>query len=106
MVGTRIGTLLVLGADGDLTRRLLLPGLAALLGSDSAPRRPLLLLGAGLGELDERAWQQRVTEAFGAGGKGGRGPDTARTSRYRTCDVTSVEELRGLLAECEGTPAI
>ena len=107
---TRIDSLLVLGADGDLARRLLLPGLAALLGSDWAPRRGLLVLGAGLGELDERSWQRRVDQAFAEapapGGRGRRVTDTARRSRYRTCDVTSVEELRGLLEECEGTPAI
>jgi glucose-6-phosphate 1-dehydrogenase len=106
MVGTRIDTLLVLGANGDLTRRLLLPGLAALLSSDWEPRRRLLVLGAGLGELDERSWQARVADAFAEGGQGRRVDDTARRSRYRSCDVTSVEELRGLLEECEGTPAI
>jgi glucose-6-phosphate 1-dehydrogenase len=103
---TRIDTLLVLGADGDLTRRLLLPGLAALLASDWEPRRRLLVLGAGLGELDERSWQRRVADAFGEGGSGRRVADTAKRSRYRTCDVTSVEELRSLLEECTGTPAI
>jgi glucose-6-phosphate 1-dehydrogenase len=102
----RIGTLLVLGADGDLARRLLLPGLASLLASDWAPGRELRLLGAGLGELDEKAWQRRVEEAFRAGGKGRRPDETARRSRYRSCDVTSVERLRELLEECEGTPAI
>ncbi|HEX5090166.1 MAG TPA: glucose-6-phosphate dehydrogenase [Nocardioides sp.] len=103
---TKIDSLLVLGADGDLTRRLLLPGLAALLASDWAPRRTLLVLGAGLGQLGERAWRDRVAEAFAEGGHGRRVTETAKKSRYRTCDVTSVEELRGLLEECEGTPAI
>jgi glucose-6-phosphate 1-dehydrogenase len=106
-MATRIDTLLVLGADGDLARRLLLPGLASLLASDWAPRRELLLLGAGLGELDDRAWQARLGEAFGsADARGRRVDDTARRSRYRSCDVTSVEELRGLLEDCDGTPAI
>jgi glucose-6-phosphate 1-dehydrogenase len=107
MLGNRIDTLLVLGADGDLARRLLLPGLASLLGSDWAPRRRLLLLGAGLGELDERAWQQRLADAFGSvDARGRRVDEAARHSRYRTCDVTSVEELRTLVGECDGTPAI
>jgi glucose-6-phosphate 1-dehydrogenase len=106
-MATRIDTLLVLGADGDLARRLLLPGLASLLSSDWEPRRRLLVLGAGLGELDERSWQARVKEAFGSAGAGGRRvDDTAKRSRYRTCDVTAVEELKSLLEECEGTPAI
>ncbi len=103
----RIDTLIVLGADGDLARRLLLPGLGSLLASDWAPRRRLLVLGAGLGELDERAWQTRVSDAFGVlDAGGGRVRDTAERSRYRTCDVTAVEELRALLEDCDGTPAI
>jgi glucose-6-phosphate 1-dehydrogenase len=106
-MATRVDTLLVLGADGDLARRLLLPGLASLLASDWAPRRRLALLGAGLGELDEPAWQARLADAFGSAGRAGRRvDDTARRSRYRTCDVTSVEELRALLEDCDGTPAI
>ena len=107
MAKRQIGTLLVLGADGDLTRRLLLPGLATLLASDWAPGRSPRLLGAGLGELSDAAWQQRVGEAFGAASvRGRRVTETARSSRYREADVTSVEDLRGLLEECEGTPAI
>jgi glucose-6-phosphate 1-dehydrogenase len=107
MVGTRIDTLLVLGADGDLARRLLLPGLASLLASDWSPERSLLILGAGLSDLDDRAWHRRVEEAFASAGVTGRRvTEAARASRYRTCDVTSVEDLRGLLEECDGTPAI
>src|ERR671928_136813 len=52
--------MLVLGADGDLTRRLLLPGLASLLGSDWCEGRTVQLLGAGLSELSERQWHQHV----------------------------------------------
>jgi len=103
-MATRIDTLLVLGADGDLARRLLLPGLGALLASDWAPRRTPLLLGAGLSELDDHAWRRRVEDAMGT--TCGRVAETARRSRYRTCDVTSVEQLRSLLEECDGTPAI
>src|SRR4051795_79861 len=104
MATTRIDTLLVLGADGDLARRLLLPGLGALLASDWAPRRKPLLLGAGLSELDDPAWRQRVKDAMGT--KRGRVAETGRRSRYRTCDVTSVEQLRSLLEECDGPPAV
>ena len=102
----QVDTLLVLGADGDLTRRLLLPGLAALLASDWAPDHTLTLLAAGLTDLDEPGWQRRVEEAFASGGRGRRVTGVRRTSRYRTCDVTSVEDLRTLLDACEGTPAI
>src|SRR6186997_1126663 len=106
MVSNRVGTMLVLGADGDLAERLLLPGLGSLLASSWEPGRAPLLLGAGLSKLGDGAWGRRVSKAFGHGGAGRRVTDTARRSRYRTCDVTSVEELRVLLEECEGPPAI
>jgi glucose-6-phosphate 1-dehydrogenase len=97
---------LVLGADGDLTGRLLLPGLASLLGSDWSSGRSIQLLGAGLSDLSDAQWRQRVEGAFAQGGRGARVSRTARRSHYRTCDVTSVEELRSLLGECDGTPAL
>jgi len=98
--------LVVLGADGDLTRRLLLPGLASLLGSDWGDGRSVRLLGAGLSDLTEGQWRQRVEDAFAEGGRGARVSRTAKRSTYRRCDVTAVEELRSLLAECDGTPAL
>jgi glucose-6-phosphate 1-dehydrogenase len=103
---TQIQTLVVLGADGDLTRRLLLPGLASLLGSDWGDRRSIRLLGAGLSDLSDKQWRERVEGAFAHGGHGARVSRTAQRSSYRKCDVTSVEELRSLLAECDGTPAL
>src|SRR4051794_21710859 len=107
MVKQQIDTLLVLGADGDLARRLLLPGLATLLASDWAPHRSPQLIGAGLSELDDAGWQGRMAEASAtASVRGRRVTETARRSRFRSADVTSVEDLRGLLEECDGIPAI
>ena len=103
----QIGTLLVLGADGDLSNRLLLPGLGTLLASDWRPERELLLLGAGLKDLSQAAWHKRVRESFaGAGARGRRATDTARRSRYVKADVSNIDDLARLLDECEGTPAI
>ena len=102
-----IGTLLVLGADGDLANRLLLPGLATLLASDWQPERSLLLLGAGLKDLSDAAWHRRVRESFAStGARGRRVTDTARRSRYEVADVSNIDDLTRLLAQCEGTPAI
>jgi glucose-6-phosphate 1-dehydrogenase len=106
MTSNPVGTMVVLGADGDLAARLLLPGLAALLASDWDPGRSPLLVGAGLTDLEDRAWQDRVRSSFATGGSGRRVTETARRSRYQRCDVTSVEELRSLLEQCEGRPAI
>lgn len=106
MARPRIDTLLVLGADGDLTRRLLLPGMATLLASDWAGTAPLLL-GSGMSALSEDAWTERVRSSFSSAGvRGRRLTETARRTRYVAADVTRVEELGRLLAACEGTPAI
>src|SRR3954447_1889970 len=109
---TQIQTLVVLGADGDLTRRLLLPGLASLLGSDWGDGRAIQLLGAGLSELSDKQWRGRVEDAFadgghgGNGGHGGRGSRTGQRSHHPQCDLTPGGNLRALLAECDGTPAL
>ncbi|MEV4641053.1 glucose-6-phosphate dehydrogenase, partial [Actinoplanes sp. NPDC049548] len=55
-------TLLVLGASGDLTARLLLPGLGGLLAE--SPGKRLFLVGSGRDDWTDAQWRQRVTEAF------------------------------------------
>ena len=57
-------TLLVLGASGDLTARLLLPGLGGLLAE--SPGEALFLVGSGRDDWDDEHWRQRVTESFSA----------------------------------------
>ncbi len=106
METTQIETLVVLGADGDLARRLLLPGLASLLESDWGRGRSVQLIGAGLSDLSEDQWRRRVEKAFAEGGHGARVSSVARRSHYRRSDVTSVDEMRSLLAECDGVPAL
>jgi glucose-6-phosphate 1-dehydrogenase len=101
----RIDTLLVLGASGDLTKRLLLPGLATLLASKGA--RPLGLVGAGMEELSRDDWRTRVRDSFAeSGAKGRLLAGTASRSRYVRADVTDPDQLRSLLDTCDGTPAI
>jgi glucose-6-phosphate 1-dehydrogenase len=100
-----IDTLLILGASGDLTKRLLLPGLATLLGSKKG--RPMQLVGAGMEELSDKDWRDRVSTSFkSSGAKGKLLTDTARKSRYFQSDVTDPDQLAKLLGECPGTPAI
>ncbi|MDP3890422.1 glucose-6-phosphate dehydrogenase [Nocardioides sp.] len=103
-----VGTLLVLGASGDLTSRLLLPGLATLLASDrGADLGPLTVLGSGRQEFTDRQWQARVRKSFArAGVRGARLTEVARRSRYAVADVTDPDDLRRLLGECDGAPAI
>lgn len=55
-------TLVIIGASGDLTRRLLLPALGEMLAAQ--PGRRLHLVGAGRTELSDAQWRRRVREAF------------------------------------------
>jgi glucose-6-phosphate 1-dehydrogenase len=99
--GTVTQTLLVLGASGDLTARLLLPGLGGLLANGGAAG--LSLVGSGMDDLDDEHWRRRVAEAFAKEGDGGaRTATVARGSRYVRADVTREDDLRRLLDACAG----
>ena len=101
-----IGTLLVLGASGDLAGRLLLPAVGQLLSSDLGPAG-LTLVGAGAEAFDETTWRARVAAAFDTvHAFGPRAEEIVTTSKYLTADVTRAEDLRRLLDACDGAPAI
>ena len=101
----RVGTLVVFGASGDLTERLLLPGLGQLL--DSGRGGDLRLIGVGKDALSTSAWRKRVAASFAAGGStGARATAVAHNSEYRKADVTSADDLRDILESCTGIPAI
>jgi glucose-6-phosphate 1-dehydrogenase len=94
-------TLLILGASGDLTARLLLPGLGGLLASGAGAG--LSLVGSGTEDWDDERWRRRVRESFAA--QGASGPEVeavARTARYLRADVTDERDLRALLDACRG----
>jgi glucose-6-phosphate 1-dehydrogenase len=98
-------TLLILGASGDLTARLLLPGLGGLL----ATREPkdLLLIGSAMDDWDDDRWRAVVVKSFEAAGAAGPALDALLAStRYVAADVTQEDDLRKLLAACKGPPAI
>ena len=101
-----IGTLLLLGASGDLSGRLLLPALGQLLDAEEE-RRGIVLVGAGSEDWDAAAWQERVRSSF-AGAKVS--PETIdavlATTRYEKADVTSAEDLRRLLDAGPPAPAL
>ncbi|WP_349902890.1 glucose-6-phosphate dehydrogenase [Parafrigoribacterium humi] len=101
----RIGTLVILGASGDLTKRLLLPGLGELL--DSGKGGELELLGVGQGALTDEGWRERVSASFASGKvTGARSSAVAHSTRYLQADVTKPDDLRRVLAACHGTPAL
>ncbi|GAA1128421.1 glucose-6-phosphate dehydrogenase [Microbacterium natoriense] len=76
-------TLFILGASGDLTSRLLLPSLAALLARQ--PQRKITLRGAGTEDWDAAKWQQVVATAF-ADSPGAL--DRVTVGDYAAADVT------------------
>lgn len=108
--GTHVTTLLILGASGDLTGRLLLPGLARLIGSGRASG--LKLAGAGGPGYSQEKWQERVNEVCAAAKQqatvpGGTELDKiAADTRFAELDVTKPGELAALVDSLEGPVAL
>ncbi|GLK17755.1 glucose-6-phosphate dehydrogenase [Herbiconiux flava] len=101
----RVDTLLIFGASGDLTARLLLPGLAQLLTAQ--PDRTLTLIGAGGAEWSDEEWRKVVTDSFAqVDAKGSAVEKLLAGTRYVKADVTDAGELTKLLGMATGTPAI
>jgi glucose-6-phosphate 1-dehydrogenase len=100
-----IGTLVIFGAGGDLTKRLLLPGLGQLLGSSRGV--DLRLIGVGFDPMTDADWRVRVRESFAtAGAPNARASAVAKNSVYLQADVTSTADLTRVLAAATGTPAL
>ena len=92
-------TLVIFGATGDLTSRLLLPALAQLL--DHEPGRKVRLIGAGRSDVTDAAWRARVRKAFGDE-RSAAASAVAKATVFRQVDPTNAAELKALLAEIEG----
>jgi len=107
---TLIRTLLILGASGDLTGRLLLPGLGKLIAQGRT--RGLKVVGAGPGDWDGERWRKRVQEAFdgctaNASDAGGRELRRVQESaEYQVVDVTDDGALARLLASVQSPAAV
>jgi glucose-6-phosphate 1-dehydrogenase len=98
-------TLLILGASGDLTSRLLLPGLGGLL--TRAKIGGLTLVGSGRDDWDDQRWRQLVAAAFATGNaSGAQAEAVVQGARYLQADVTVEGDLRRLLAACPGRVVI
>lgn len=94
-----IRNLVILGATGDLSSRLLLPGLGTLLKAD--PGRRITVLGAA--PEQEYNWADTVRQAFATVDATGPAVDyTQQRTRYLPCDVTDPADLADLLAELSG----
>lgn len=103
-------TLLILGASGDLTGRLLLPGLARLLAAGRA--EGLRLVGAGSDPWTPEQWRERVQSSFqaAAGTAGARGRESLEAVQkdtvYHQVDVTAKGALAALLGSLPGPVAV
>ena len=103
-MAVQIGTLVIFGAAGDLTKRLLLPGLGQLL--DREPHEGFHLIGVGKTALTDEEWRDEVRASFSAGGASGAlAGRVADASRYLRADVTRPEDLKRVIAACTGVPA-
>jgi glucose-6-phosphate 1-dehydrogenase len=96
-------TLLILGASGDLTSRLLLPALGQLLARE--PWRRVNLRGAGMDDWDDARWRDVVAEAFATVHADIDGEVVVSTS-YQQADITKPDDLRALIAENPGRLAL
>jgi glucose-6-phosphate 1-dehydrogenase len=97
-------TLVVLGAAGDLTGRLLLPGLAGLVNRRKVG---VSLIGSDRIDWDDSQWRDRVQHAFASQVEAA--PEVAevvRTTRYMRADVTDPKDLDRLLRACSSGPVI
>jgi glucose-6-phosphate 1-dehydrogenase len=104
MTATR-RTLVILGASGDLTARLLLPGLGQLLSEQH--NLELELIGVGGVPMTNAEWRREVTKSFKDGGAD---PAAVKAviaaSTYHELDATNPDDLAKIFAACSGTPAL
>ena len=103
MTAAPIETLVILGAGGDLTSRLLLPGLGSLLSSSRGHH--LRLIGVDRGPMADTAWHTRVSTAF-ADTRSDLADRVARESFYLQADATSSDDLGRVLAAASGRVAV
>lgn len=100
-----VDTLVILGASGDLTSRLLLPAIGQLLTDQ--PKRTFMLIGSSSDDLDDDAWRAIVAKSFSTvDAKGPTVEKLLKETRYVKADATSADDLKALLGDAEGVPAL
>lgn len=87
--------LAILGASGDLTHRLLLPGLGTLLRSHTDYE--VTLVGAAVDDLSHDDWVARVRDALNGACPQQRIDDVVSRTRYEKVDLTNADALKALL---------
>ncbi|MDT0157977.1 glucose-6-phosphate dehydrogenase [Microbacterium sp. ARD32] len=92
-------TLLILGASGDLTSRLLLPAIGQLLQRE--PGRRLTLRGAGSDPWSDARWRDAVQTSFASSGAEDQ-VDRVKGTTYTQADVTDHDALAALVQDVPG----
>ncbi|MFD1713912.1 glucose-6-phosphate dehydrogenase [Amnibacterium flavum] len=108
---TDVGTLIILGASGDLTKRLLLPGLGSLLASsrdkDSQLAGDLTIIGTSRSEHDSDWWKQVVRDGIAEGGATAKDADRlAGKAEYIRGDPSKSDDLANVLKSVVGVPVL
>jgi glucose-6-phosphate 1-dehydrogenase len=101
---TETTTLIILGASGDLTERLLLPGLASLLKSDRGV--DVKLIGTGRSERSPQEWESVVSTAFNGDAGSDLAKRTLASSEYIQGDPTDPAHLEKLFEASVGAPVM
>ncbi len=96
-------TLVILGASGDLTSRLLLPALGQLLQRE--PERRLRLHGAAMEDWSDDRWQQVVRASFASVGAEAAFAHVSATT-YRRADITAAADLESVLRDAGDRPIL
>ena len=100
-----VDTLVILGASGDLTSRLLLPAIGQLLTDQ--PDRAISLVGSSSDDLDDDSWRAVVEKSFATVKAEGKAVDRLlANTRYVKSDATSADDLKSLLDSVDGVPAL
>ncbi|MBF4462704.1 MULTISPECIES: glucose-6-phosphate dehydrogenase [unclassified Rathayibacter] len=100
-----VSTLLILGATGDLSSRLLLPAVGQLVSRESDRR--VALVGAGREDWTQEHWREVLASSFGTVDASGAAVEALVSgTRYQQVDVTDPKALAALLRSCEGPVAV
>lgn len=92
--------LIILGASGDLTSRLLLPALGQLITRE--PERHVTLIGAGMDDWDNEHWRSVVRTSFEGSDAAGEAVETLLgATEYHQVDITNSDDLAKLLSAAD-----
>ena len=98
-------SLIILGATGDLTRRLLLPALDGVLAQleSAGVDTELELIGAGHSDEGADDWNEMVASTLG---EGALRDQTRSGARFESVDATSVDDLRRVIESAAHPPIL